>query len=362
MFLTFLRRIISVFLITVMFIGANFFGIMKEQYESVCSVTEIEKGFYTMNYTYDYDIDKIMEEGVSTNIGLILNGLFGSVIGQTKGPGCTTFNSVTVNGDYLFSRNFDYMDCDYILVWTHPKNGYASVSSVSAMFNGYDQDYTPSKIYDRAFTMIAPYCPFDGINEKGLSIGVLELEKYPTYQVTERQSLTTTSMIRAVLDKAATLEEAIAIFKKYDMRDPLVAKATYHYQIADASGKTAVVEYVYGKMNIIYPQKRQNSKIDYLAAANYFLTEGVYDPKGMGYDRVKTVYDALDASCGITSPSEAMDLLKATSIKNENLHGYICDTIWSAVYNQTQRTVDICYKNNFDKVYSFSVYEPQVIK
>ena len=64
------------------------------------------------------------------------------------------------------------------------------------------------------------------MNEKGLSIGVLEVEKHPTFQMTKKTNLTTTAIIRAVLDKAATVEEAIAIFEKYDMRDPLIVDCT----------------------------------------------------------------------------------------------------------------------------------------
>ena len=36
--------------------------------DSLNSVTLVEDGFYTMNYTYDYDIDKLIEEGVSSHV------------------------------------------------------------------------------------------------------------------------------------------------------------------------------------------------------------------------------------------------------------------------------------------------------
>lgn len=75
-----------------------------------------------------------------------------------------------------------------------------------------------------------------------------------------------------------------------------------------------------------------------------------------------TVYAALDASKGVTTEEEAMGLLEATSIDNETLHGYLCSTIWSAVYNQKDMTVDICFYNGFDNVYKFAVNEPLVRK
>lgn len=359
---TYIRRILSVFLMLVMFVGSTFFGGSDKTLNSVKGIQEVTDGLYMMDCTYDYNLDYFLENGVSTHAELLAEVLAKTLFSGIKAPACTTFNSITSEGDHLFSRNFDYMDSDLILVWTHPEDGYASISSVCSMFNLYSDDFNPSNATDRAFSLIAPYAPFDGMNEKGLSIAILELEKAPTFQTTDRLDLTTTMMIRAVLDKAATLEEAVEIFEKYDMHDPLFTYCTYHYQIADASGKTAIIEYVDNEMKIIYPEQKQDNKANYLVAANYFITEGVDDPRGMGQDRAEKVYNALDNSKGVTTESQAMSILQSVSIENEDLHGYTCSTIWSDVFNQTNKTVDICVHNDFSKVYTFSVFEPQVVK
>ena len=112
MILTALRRVISVTISLLMLVSANTFGHLKEQYDSIASVTKLEDGFYMMDYSYDYDIDKMLDRGVSTNVGLLLKGMAHALFGSHKGPGCTTFNSITPDGDYLFSRNFDYLDSD----------------------------------------------------------------------------------------------------------------------------------------------------------------------------------------------------------------------------------------------------------
>lgn len=359
--LVFVRKIICLILSAFILISSQLFGAGSEKSDSIDSVTMVEDGFYTMNYTYDYDVDKLLEEGVSSHVQLIFKGLCDAAFGGIKGLGCTTFNSVTPGGDYIFGRNFDYTDSDYMLVWTDPEGGYASVSSVALVFNGYDSDFTPQSEDNRELTLLAPYAPLDGINEKGLSIAILELEKKPVFQTTEKVDLTTTTIVRAVLDKAANVDEAVEIFNSYDLRDFLLGGCTYHYQIADAYGNSVVVEYVDGQMNLIHPETKTGSAVDYIVAANYFLTEGVDDPDGMGYERADKVYAALNASRGITSESYAMQILKSVSMKDDSLHGYICSTLWSAVYNMNDLTADICVNNNYDRVYKFSLNQPQSI-
>lgn len=333
-------------------------GVFTGQINSVQSVTKIEDEFYVMDYTYDYDIDSMLTTGINTHVGLIAYDIANSLAGGHS-FGCTTFNSVTKQGDYLFSRNFDYMDTGYLLVWTHPKNGYASVSSVSLEFCGYVGKFMrPDTDLTAMLTMLAPYSPLDGINEKGLSIGVLELETAPNFQITSKPNLTTTTMIRACLDKAATVDEAIEIFKSHDMRDYLFGECTYHYQIADASGKTCVIEYIDGEVSVLYPEKNKNNKVDYMATTNFYLTQGIYDPDGMGQDRYDIVMSALKKSRGVTSEKQAMGLLEDCSMIDADLHGFICSTLWSCVFNMTDRMLTLCHHYNFDKTFKFSVDKP----
>lgn len=352
-------KYISAFLsMVICFAGSH--GYWSNQVDSLNSIQKVADGFYTMDYTYDYDIDEILEKGFSTHVQLVVEGAM-NVLTDYKGFGCTTFNSVNKEGEYLFSRNFDYMDSPYLLVWTHPENGYKSISSVSLYFLMYNDKFLPEDQFTGLLTLLAPYCPLDGINEKGLSIGVLELEKDPVFQMTSKPNLTTTTMIRAVLDKAATVDEAIQIFDSYDMRDYLFGECTYHYQIADAQGNSAVIEYVNGKMKVIYPEKNSENKVDYISAANYYITEGVDDPLALGFERTAIVNDCLSRRKGVTSENIAMKVLKKASMKNEDMNGYICSTLWSAVFNTHDLTMDVCAFRDYKNVYSFSVNQPQVI-
>lgn len=51
-------------------------------------------------------------------------------------------------------------------------------------------------------------------------------------------------MLRLILDYADNVEEAVEIASGYDLHDS--AKTSYHYMVADASGKSAILEWVDG--------------------------------------------------------------------------------------------------------------------
>ena len=86
-----------------------------------------------------------------------------------------------------------------------------------------------------------------------------------------------------VLDYADNVDEAVEMIQKYDLHDS--AKTSYHYMIADATGKSAILEWVNGtdstdndaskrKLNVIYndPSKESNYQI----ITNYILSDGYY--------------------------------------------------------------------------------------
>lgn len=351
-----IKGLISTLLSLVMVV-TGYFGFNPNQIKSIKSVTKVEDDFYVMDYTFDYDIDEMLRTGFNSHVGLVTGALSGIMSGAFGlGFGCTTFNSVTSQGDYLLSRNFDYMDAPYLLLWTHPEDGYASVSSCSLAFCGYFGNFKPDSDAKSFLTLLAPYTCLDGVNEKGLSIGVLEVEVNPVFQISLKPNLTTTTMIRACLDKAATVDEAIEIFRSHDMRDFLFGGCSYHYQIADAKGDTCVIEYINGKMNVLRPENK--GAIKYMCATNFILTEGVDDPDGMGQDRYDTVLKSLKKTGAVTSEKQAMNILKSTSMKDADLHGYICSTLWSVVYNCNDKTVKVCHNGNYNKTYSFSLSQP----
>ena len=187
----------------------------------------------------------------------------------------------------------------------------------------------------------------DGLNEMGFSIGVLLIRGVePTNQETDKLDLTTTSAMRWLLDKAATVEEAIGMLENMDMHAS--ANASYHFQMADAQGDSAVIEYVDNQLRVI---RKEDGEFQMLT--NFLISEDVYG-FGKGQDRYAILADTLQENNGILSEKNAMSLLEAVSQNKVNEEtGTLTATQWSVVYNNTQKTAKIVAGGQFGNVMLF---------
>ena len=75
---------------------------------------------------------------------------------------------------------------------------------------------------------------------------MLEEDTAETHQQTDKPDLTTTTAIRLLLDRAATVDEAISLLRQYDMNSSI--GLAHPLSLSDASGKRVVVEYVDDEM------------------------------------------------------------------------------------------------------------------
>jgi len=324
----------------ILILVVTFFALFGKEVSSISSINEVVSAeFFTMTYKGNYGLDELLKQGVATDGELVtfvsqrlLKGL--PLKFDLPDLGCSTFAAQTPDGDYIFGRNFDNKDTPVMLVRTNPKGDYASISVVNLSFIGYSANYLPKSLLKSILALAAPYAPLDGVNEKGLAIGVLQLDVAPTKQDTGKLKITTTAAIRMILDKAATVDEAIALLSQYDMQSS--ANGCYHFQIADAFGKSVVVEYVNDEMVVL----------DLSCATNFFLAPGDMYDVGGGQNRYEILVDTLTEKDGILTAAEGMDLLKA--VKQDS-------TQWSALYNNTKQTLSLSIHGNYTKIYEYSV-------
>lgn len=103
----------------------------------------------------------------------------------------------------------------------------------------------------------------DGMNERGLVANLLYLAEaeYPAAE-DKRPGVCITAWAQYLLDNFATVEEAVAELKKETFRmvpvvAPNGAKGTVHMSISDASGDSAIFEYVQGKLVIHHGKQYQ---------------------------------------------------------------------------------------------------------
>lgn len=337
--------------------------ILKARKETLSTFRQLDKNIWTIVYKGSYGLDELLEKGYT--------GLFGAMrfaqkflhsrqifINTFVRGGCSSFNTRTPDQDVIFGRNFDYKDSLSIVIWTFPENGYRSMTVTTGSFMLYGKKWQrPEKKKNHIRAMIAPYCCMDGVNEMGLAAAILEIKAKSTKQKTGKKPIITPLAIRAILDKCKNVEEALALLKQYDMRDPLAVN--YHYHFADADGNSALVEYVNNKMHII----RQKQKNENQTLTNYFLTEGGDNRKEMGRDRYKRIKDKL-CECGNCMTEEsAMDLLSSCTLNYRHKYlRHMVITVWSSVYNLTKKTMKMCAGMDYDTMYEFSLDKPGTVK
>ncbi|AOA57008.1 linear amide C-N hydrolase [Acinetobacter larvae] len=105
----------------------------------------------------------------------------------------------------------------------------------------------------------------DGINEKGLAANLLWLveSQYPMAEKSKKPKLAISLWAQYVLDNFATVNEAVSALEK----EPFVVVtdqvpdenrlATLHLSISDATGDSAIIEYIDGKQVIHHSKKYQ---------------------------------------------------------------------------------------------------------
>ena len=341
-------------LILVLIIGVGM--IFKGEIRTLISFKQLnEHPFYEMTYHADYNLDEFFINGAATDdelVSFVTKQILKGVSFDVNPDGaCSTFIATNLEEENLFGRNFDYVHSIGLIVRTQPKNGYKSISLVNLNHLGLSLENMPTKnLINRVITLAAPYAPLDGMNEKGLSIGVLVINKGIVHQSTGKVPITTTSAIRMILDKAATVDEAIALLEKYDMNSS--GDTGYHFQIADAEGNTAIVEYIDNEMHVLTKEE------GYTAATNFVLYNDMNE--GSGQDRYEAIKAKQAETGGIMTEDEALELLLSVPSQGirviEGLNEEIeSDTQWSCVYNLDDLTMQICTGRDRERIYNYKL-------
>ncbi|SDL00189.1 choloylglycine hydrolase [Nonomuraea jiangxiensis] len=222
-----------------------------------------------------------------------------------------------------FGRNFDWDPNPAMIVHNDPRDGYASVSmaDVSYLFPpGAKPDLSAPQ--DRRRLAHAVLTPFDGMNEQGLVIG---LAQAPDARLPDpapgRTTVSGVRIIRLILDRAATVSEAIALMGRYNL--DFTGGPQLHYLIADRAGRSAVVEFGEGRLNVI----------DDRYLTNITMT---------GADRAAKLSDARYRKLAEGAGTEAMELLRRVA----QVH-----TRWSVVYDQDDLTARLVTAQKWDRVH-----------
>lgn len=325
---------------------------------------------YRMEYKASYDLDETVEANLDSNgallqyvVGKIGKGLISlkpKVESQSlsgEGDHCTSFQAKASDGEgWYYGRNYDFYKNPALVTFSHPDNGYASMSMVDLSHLGFSLEKIPDSFANKILCLAAIYAPMDGINEKGLCTSIMALPRQPARQDTGKNKVGTSLLMRLFLDKCATVDEALELLASVDVCHDLAAGSGYHYMVADAQGNCAVIEFDKddcSKTMIV----RKSDSLNFMHVTNHLLSEKYFttepDPQvGNPHSRSWWRYDVVNAYMsernGCLTADQADECLQSVHWKDlvwDN--GLVEDTQWSALYDQSALKLSLRVWNRY---------------
>lgn len=305
------------------------------------------KPFYTMEVDGDYHFSEFLSAGGAssdTEVSAFLTGKisqgFYMVEVENTGLACSTLTAKTPDGTHLWGRNFDWDASVPIIVTSRPKDGYASIATCDFKNITNSAEARPEGIANQMLAIAALYVPMDGMNEAGLCVADLEVNEGGMLPVdTDKPDLTVTTALRLLLNKAATVEQAVALLAQYDIHAS--GGISHHIAIADASGASVAVEFVDGEIVVV----------DTPFVTNFNLANGDTAAGGESAQmRFETLRSAYEQNKGVFTAEQMKESLAAVSQKSKQQ-----STQWSIVYDHAAMTATYYFGGDYDNAYRYAI-------
>lgn len=313
-------------------------------------IVELEDGFSAVRYDGDYGFDGFLAGGGASSDGEVVEYLANNLLsdlnlGDLLGGifGCSTIAVQSPDGDALFGRNFDWENCEAMVVESHPENGYASLSTVNMDF--ITQNVGGGMVgmalnLDEVKTLAALYAPLDGMNEASLAVSVNMIrDSAAIEQNTDKPDITTTTAIRLLLDQAGNVEEALELLGQYDLHGSM--GMMIHFAIADSTGRSVAVEYVDNEMIVTETP----------VLTNFYLAEG--EKQGIGTEQSHERFDILMNQLEETPQMGMEDVRDALDSVSKDNFGEFESTEWSIVMNLSAGEARYYHRENYNQNYTF---------
>jgi len=280
---------------------------------------------YAMSYTGDYHFDDFLITGKYPVLAQ-------NTIKSSQGLpwACSCIAAMESGKTNFFGRNFDWNDCIPLLLVTKPTDGYASVSIVDIEYLGFNRNNLPDNPSTNSRLRSSPYLPFDGMNEKGVSVGMMAVQSASCTIDPAKVTIGELDVIRLVLDYAATVDEAIQLIRKYNVK---FVSQPIHYMIADKNAKSAIIEFVNGEMKVI-----PNNEF-WQVCTNFIVTESSA-PANAPCSRYNTAYSFLNQKHGALDLSDTRALMEDVSQTN---------TIWTTIYDPQNNEAYIAMSRKYSE-------------
>lgn len=409
----------------------------EDQMRTVKSLRKVDRDgyLYEINYLADYQLDKVLSMNAADLLTTIDN-IKSTILPNSKydvlveivnlftqpiinllgssGLGCSCFTTGRTGGGYILGRNYDYppLNDHSMIVHTpqvkdasgkvirHATVGCADLAPLTTLLE-YERGYKTDDM--KEFALYSPYFILDGINDEGLTCGLMILEFDGTFQKPEagKLNLINAMLPRVILDKCTTVVEAVDEIKKYTVQTMFAAPNAFgactdmHYVIADATGDRVVVEWVNNEIRVMRPGDADlPDQKGYALATNFYLSSTNLPEafvkeretvKELGFWRYEQMTKKLGAKESFTS-EEGMDMLKGIRIMQNDpdalkifdllymypnvlLYGedhthwpewdqkdkWPWISLWSEVYDTETKSMIYCARENYNEKFTFAI-------
>jgi hypothetical protein len=187
----------------------------------------------------------------------------------------------------------------------------------------------------------APFLPFDGLNERGLAVTMMAVPRSEGGRDPKKVTIDSLAVIRLMLDYADSVDKAVELLGDYNV--DFEGGPPIHYLVADASGSSAVIEFLNDKMRVM------RGDGSFQISTNFLLFPEPPRDGRTGCWRYNRVFEALSRAEGHFSSEEGMELLRSVSQTGEH------PTIWSCLYDLGARDVRVVMGRNFGCIHRLSL-------
>lgn len=344
-----LKKIIIVIIALVLLILLGTVVMFYNEIRIMSSIKKIENTpAYYIEFQNDYYFDEFLADGGASSdkeVGdylteKISHGFY-KVDVEDKGHGCSTISAMTKDGKHLWGRNFDWQKDVPIIIKCVPEDGYASIATCAFTNLTGSAEALPDNIANQMLAIAALYVPMDGINEKGLCVADLEVNEGGMPKVdTDKTDLTITTAIRLLLNKASSVDEAIALLGQYDIHAS--GGISHHFSVSDAEGNAVAIEFTKDGMQIV----------DTNVVTNFNMTNEDISAGGTSAkERYETLMAVYEENQGVLT----RDRVKEGLINTAQTTGQWM-TQWSVIYEQDGQ-IDYYFNGDFSNPLTYFEYE-----
>jgi choloylglycine hydrolase len=241
-------------------------------------------------------------------------------------------------------RNWDNQNVGSILVNLHqPPGGYSSISFSRAIDLGYPLNLDLEQIRESELgekLLLAPFYATDGINEHGLAVAVAGVREVKHSGKSGKQPLFVTYLVRKILDRTKNIDEAVKLAERYVPFDLDRHSLNTHFMIADASGRSIVLEYAgdaWRKIPTDRPWQVLTNK----------PVHGVPDATlKERCRRYRAILESLESAGGNVDRESGMNILQDAAQKG---------TTWSVLYSLPARELHFSVYQDWNTTYHLSI-------